>query len=688
MVPLLIMAGLLLLAPVDAALAATPELAAESPAPAEATAKAEGSAAAGETSLDPALLVKTEDLGAPVRTMRRGGDFFIPKPGDKGWWFVTSYNPMYRSAISNQIFVVDLDAKTYRVVWGPAGGGLSYGWNNQGVTAPDGTRYICQYGKMGLFAFNPKDSAMEWIDYPEITDRVSPFQISLTPDGKIFMGTASARAYLVSFDLKTRKFRNYGIPGPGRSRPMYIWSMAVADDYVYSGMGKNPWTLVATHRETGEHKVLLADMTMKYLDVNGSGDACRASIQYVPDPQKKDTTAKSFILKGGQAIEFDPAKEPKPAEKAKPAPLPELVDTLTRPTSEGKAQIWFRLPGKEWDHVALEGVQTTPWKSVFLRALPDGRLIGAPEGYEDIFTYDPKADKIAILGKASMSMGTIECLGGKVFFCGYPGTIVHEYDPKKPWTFFTSTPTHKEPELAAPESNPRFCARLGDIAQTHHVHGTAIGADGLIYVGGHAERLHVGGGLMWWDPVNRKAGGLREPFLVQDCADIAAARGGKLIVYSSYPVSDPQGKIPSPKEAKLFVYDIAAGKIVSEMAPLPGMASCGRIIAVGDKLFGIGSIAKQWTFYVVDLAANKTLRSAGVAGKPGKPILGPDGKIYVFLGAALTRIDPASSAMESLGLIEHPGAMEFVGNDLYLSGEQLRRIRNATSLKPVAAAVK
>jgi len=622
-----------------------------------------------------------EDLGVPVRTMRRSGDFLIPKPGGKGWWFLTSYNPMRRNPMKNQIFVIDLDSKKYRVVWGPPGGGLSYGWSNRGLQGPDGLYYISHYGKVGLYAFAPKDGSIEWIDYPQIKDRVSPFRMCLTPDGKIFMGTASGKAYLVSFDIRTRTFRNYGVPGPKRAPPMYVWSMAVGKRHVYCGMGKNPWTLVAVNRKTGAHTVLLGEMEMEYLTVSGGGDSCTATVKYRPDPKKKQTAVKYFRLKDGRAVEYEPEKGVRRAPKPKAAPRPELVLNLARPTSEGKAQIWFRLPGKDWDHVALEGIQTVPWKFTVLKALPDGRLIGAPRAYEDIFIYDPKVNKVSIVGKSTMSTGAIECVGGKVYLMGYPGTIVHEYDPARPWTYFTTTPTHKEPALTSPDSNPRFCARLGDITKTHHARGSAVGADGFIYVGGHAERLHVGGGLAWWNPVKRRAGGLREPFLLQDCAGLCAARDGRLIVYSSNPVADPRKKRPTPKEAKLFVLDTATKTIIAEIVPLPGMTNCGAVTAIGDRVFGVGRVGNRWTFYVVDLATRKTIFTRPLRDRAAQLKRGPDNNIYTFIGNMLTRINPKTFALQALGTVEKPGRLEFLGNDIYLTGYRLRRIRNATALK-------
>jgi len=265
-----------------------------------------------------------------------------------------------------------------------------------------------------------------------------------------------------------------------------------------------------------------------------------------------------------------------------------------------------------------------------------------------------------------------------VFIAGYPGTYLVEYDPAKPWTHFTSTPTHQEPPLNSPASNPRECYRLGEFTQTHHARGSAIGADGLIYVGGHAERSHVGGGLVWWDRADRKPGGLREPFLVQDCAGLAAARDGELIIYSSAPVTDPSGKIPRPKDAKLFILDTAKKEVTDEIVPLQGLRSCGPIAAIGGKVFGVGRSADGHVFYAVDLETGKTTFSRPIGARTSNLKVGPDGRLYTFIGNTLTRIDPAKLTLEALGTVEKTGNIEFLGRDIYLTGTHLRCIRNVT----------
>ena len=59
-----------------------------------------------------------------------------------------------------------------------------------------------------------------------------------------------------------------------------------------------------------------------------------------------------------------------------------------------------------------------------------------------------------------------------------------------------------------------------------------------------------------------------------------------------------------------------------------------------------------------------------------------DGKLYTFIGEVLTRIDPGTFALESLGSVEKTANFEFLGPDIYFTGTRLRRIRNVTAAVP------
>ena len=56
--------------------------------------------------------------------------------------------------------------------------------------------------------------------------------------------------------------------------------------------------------------------------------------------------------------------------------------------------------------------------------------------------------------------------------------------------------------------------------------------------------------------------------------------------------------------------------------------------------------------------------------------LGPDGKVWTFIGGALVRIDPKDASIEVLGKVKRGGRLAFSGNNVYLSGStELRRIK-------------
>ena len=55
--------------------------------------------------------------------------------------------------------------------------------------------------------------------------------------------------------------------------------------------------------------------------------------------------------------------------------------------------------------------------------------------------------------------------------------------------------------------------------------------------------------------------------------------------------------------------------------------------------------------------------------------LGPDGKVWTYLGGALVRIDPRDTSVEPVGRIALGGRIAFSGSDIYLAGsERLRRV--------------
>lgn len=555
---------------------------------------------------------------------------------------------------------------------------------NTCVAGKDGNYYIGHYATPGIYRFNPANAAMTFLPFDKLAHmRILPYQIGIAGDGKIYMGTASASARIIEFDPATDAFRDMGIPGPNMPAPRYVYSMAVADDFIYSAAGKNPWYLVATNRVTGEHTVLLEDPD--YVDVIGSGPNTATRVTTIaPDGSKQQVTHR---LIAGKLAAYEPPAPLTPEQRAEAVlakqrlkeSRPVLSLDSARPDSLGNAKASWKLPGEQqWRSAALTGIQTTGWSIEHINTMRDGRIIGVPSGYEDVFTFDPAGGMVDVLGKAPLSAYTTVPVDGRVFILGYPGSYVVDYDLSKPWTYATGTPGNEEPPLADARSNPRECFRFGALLQTHHIIGAALGADGMIYFGAHAERLHVGGGLGWWDPANRKPEGLREPFLVQDCAGLTAAQDGKVIVYSSKVVTDPRGKTPAPDGAMLFVFDTQTKTITRTITPQPGLQSCGPVIAVGDELHGFAT-AKDKTriHYQINLASDSPAKVQPFNGGIRSNLkLAPDGQVYFLSGDALMRLHPVKGTIAPVGTMEGGGSITFVGDDLYIAQDsKLLRVR-------------
>jgi len=273
---------------------------------------------------------------------------------------------------------------------------------------------------------------------------------------------------------------------------------------------------------------------------------------------------------------------------------------------------------------------------------------------------------------------------------GYPSSPVFVYDPTRPWTVGYGMPGNPAPHETDPASNPRLLVRLNQFTRTHKMYGAAVGADGKVYFGGACMRNANGGGIGWWDPATEQAGGIWEPFTAYEIHWLIAADGGKRLLASTRAVRNDIRDNWIPEQAKLFVFDVAEGRIVSDIEPVRRAMRTGGIVeAMPGKI--LGATADPETqggglLYGVDLASGAvefvkrvpydfgfdTGRNTYGTNEYRK---GPDGWIWTYIGKTLVRIHPATVRIEVLGVVDQPGRIAFAGDDIYLaSTEHLRRI--------------
>ncbi len=634
-----------------------------------------------------------ETLGAPVRTMPVGESTWVPNPDGKGWTRLLFY---YHYTMKMPCQFVAINTATGQLRQGTVGEKAA-GAPWRYTLGRDGKCYMGVHGPTAIWIYDPATVQIEVVPVNLPGAKVIS-AIATGTDGMIY---ASTTGQIITFQLDpaTRTITSYGAQGSPRKYLSYGYTVAADDEYTYTAAGKIPWELVAYHRKTGQQKILLTASENDYMAVGQGPQGCTALVSHQFGPQKGQTE-RYWLHRGEVTPQKADAAPPwgtsAPATKPPPAaPRPEELLDDAVPGADGKARYLYRLPEARaqapkdpppdadlaqlgWQTVEY-AVQVGPGNISFIRETPDGRVLGVGPAYLDWFLYDPQTGRLTVLGKIPLSHYDTVFAGTKAYMMGYPTTPLYEYDLTGAWTPGTGTPQKPAPQLDAPASNPRRVAYLGHTIMTHHGRAGAVGADGRIYVGGHAERAHVGGGLAWWDPKERKAGGLREPFELFDIASLCAVDDGRKIVYSSTLVTDPATGKREPA-AKLFLFDTEKQELAGSFAPFAGRNSTGRIVPAGGTTV-VGAIGggEATTLYRADVAAQKVLQQVELPSKLGGDFrLGPDGHIWAFADKVLVRIDPQTLEVTPIGTVEAAGRMAFIGRDLYLAGQaELRRVTGA-----------
>ena len=641
-----------------------------------------------------ALLAKAqplnvETLDAPVNSIRLGMTLWAPNPDGKSHDLLQIYFPRYGGP--NHIVVHDFGSgQTKRIDTGNA---LNFHLCPSVIA--NEKLYISILDnrlRQQVCIYDPatNELAIKALALPEtLLGETHP--MVLGTDGMIYMAGAhpTKAASAVQIDPKTGKVTDLGPIGPSHE-PAGCWGYSAgADDrYVYIASGKVPWYLVAYDRQTGKAEALVTTEKVDgYVSVSQGPDGVTGSATKVVGT---DGSRIDYWLHEGKAIVKKSRNEappwPRKAAGVVGARKPEVSLAQAVPDAQGNGKFLVR-DGSEWKPIPFQ-VPIYPQETYRLMELPDGRLFGTAGAYERNFVHDPKTGKSEHLGKSDLSHYATAIVDGKVYMSGYPSSPLYVYDPAKPWTAGTGLPDGRVLADDDARSNPRRLLNMKE-AGTHKMYAAAVGADGRVYFGGQWMRNGSAGGLGWFDPKSGAAGGFWEVFSNYQIGHMTAAGDGRFIVISTHRVSDTLLNKPKPEQGKLFIFDTQEGKIVRDVEPVMQAKGSGLVVGVG------GSRVLGWTenpadpkssiLYGID-AANGTVEFRKVIPAPlpvgngsnqQEPFdyrVGPDGKVWTFIGGTLVTIDPKDAAITPIGKIDRGGRLAFSSGFVYLSGRaELRR---------------
>jgi hypothetical protein len=631
-------------------------------------------------------LLPCEDLPGEAVTMRRPDTRILPR-ADGGVTALFFYTHAVKSKRPMQAVFVNLNTGASRV---EDMAGYGNAWSH--MWGPDGRLYYGLWNPATLLRYDPAKDALDTFGVIEPSQNSVPL-LTIGTDEKVYAMT-SPGGFVFSMDPATGEVVHYGQQGPKREyETAYTGNFAVDDEYIYSTFGNVPqetWT-IAMNKKTRE--------LTRLDEIQGAGIG-QGRLGVIATHNGKE-----YWLYQGKAIPKKSANEKspwpeRPLVERKPIPQsndkPEFLPNSMLTEMDGTTTLCFRLNQKEaWKSVKFR-IDSEPVVLSRCATMPDGRVFASTVGYEGIYVYDPKADKMEYAGLAPISHYSTLVTADKIYLASYPGgSGLYVWDPAKPWTIGKATPEKPLPDETSPESNPRCLdpwAREGNFQFPLFF---AQAGDMSLWVALHGERHNVGGALSWrtLDPKTGKtiaSGFLRQPFELYDTTGLCTALDGTKIVYSSFTVKGLKGE-PKPDTARLFVVDVATRKLDWFIEPLPGVDKTGMIIegnpgeliAVTDKRVAGGAGSTLYKVNLKDRKVTQTVELPGVLANRREYFWhmdyrkGPDGMIYTFYDDMLARVNPDTLEVTTLSKVGPTGSIAFVGKDVYLSGTtHLKRVRN------------
>jgi hypothetical protein len=262
-------------------------------------------------------------------------------------------------------------------------------------------------------------------------------------------------------------------------------------------------------------------------------------------------------------------------------------------------------------------------------------------------------------------------VGQRLYISGYPNGKLLVYDLTHRWNL--REPLPKNPTLLGeyfPTSRIKYSRQL------------VWSPNGRLYAAGDRARDGQGTGVGYYDGAGSRdrlfTGHFGPPSHLNFLAPIGLIDIGGRVVLSGQVVPDPQFPGETPTVAQLVSYDHDLNEI-SRTTVKAANLDTGQLFKISDTVV-MGVVTTSKSVYLFDISTGKVLPHKWVhlSDEPKAAVQRVDGSVWVMLDRAITRIDPMTLELKSIGNLGAPASnMAWAGDDLYLSiGPELHVVRS------------
>jgi len=488
-------------------------------------------------------------------------------------------------------------------------------------------------------------------------------------DDGVIWSVTYPQSGVVSFDPKTRQFKDYGHVHQENWAQYQRYVAADDAGWIYFGIGSTASHIIGFDPRTGLAKPMIPEdervrgAGQVYRDVNGKVYGYPGSGEdnwyelYKGEARKigqKPGIQKKRIITSSQGLfhnEFPDGK------RLQSCDLVKRVLTVEDPKTKKVRKLSFDYHS-EGAHV------------MGLAVAPNGTICGGTAFPMRFFSYDPQADEWT--NRACYGQwNTVARQGDRFFVGGYGHGFLLEWNPARDWV-----PTEKGNEA----TNPLF------LAQSHPTinrpHDLLAHPDGKTMVlAGTPGYGYTGGGLLFWDRHTKKHTLLEHTDILPEHATmslVALPRGRLLGGTTTSPGTGGEKKAAL---AELYIMDMDTKKVEWHEPVFAGAQGYSDMcLGVNGLVYGVADLKR---FFVFDPVKRKviyeqdTLADLGRTNSQQGPrifVRDPQGAVYMLFVKGIARVEPGTFKITLLAespVPVGPGGDYYKGRIYFASGSHV-----------------